>query len=392
MMTYNMNSLASRQRRLQAREFIEGLHQLLDVLCIQEHHLHHNKTTKLSNEVWRATHFVTAPAEDGEPAARNARVTAGKGGVCLAFGPKIKSSIVQEGIMPSHRAVWACLENEKNGKIGILGLYAPNDACHKTTLWREIFRQLDFSYKWVILGDYNMIEHSRDQKGGTRSVVSRPEKRAWKHFLRRMKVEDSFCYKVGHLKFSWDSKKQFCHVPNVQSGPLGDRILRRIDRIYVPDNLTNTKFTASSSTILPGFAFSDHAPALLSLFLAGNKQRPQCRMNTSHISDPELQRKIKEMWDVEEILSTEREEESEEMLHRCLYKTRKIAHTWGKQKAAKRREEETKLRETQTVAQLLQADPQNVEAQSTLKESEEAIIAFEKVGLNGEIILCRKAG
>lgn len=115
MISYNMNGLASCQQRLCVREIIEGLHQQPDVLCIQEHHLQHNKISKLQYEVWRDVHFVVAPAEDGQPMARNERVTENKGGVCLAIGPNHKSSIVQEGILPSQQVVWACLENEKIG-------------------------------------------------------------------------------------------------------------------------------------------------------------------------------------------------------------------------------------------------------------------------------------
>lgn len=86
-----------------------------------------------------------------------------------------------------------------------------------------------------------MIESSGDQRGGLRKVISGAEKRAWKHLVRRLKVEDSFQFKTGHLRFSWDSKKRFRHVPSSQEGPLGDRILRRIDRAYTPVLTGNTK-------------------------------------------------------------------------------------------------------------------------------------------------------
>lgn len=81
-------------------------------------------------------------------------------------------------------------------------------------------------------------------------------------------------------------------------------------------------------------------------------------MNVSHLNDVDLQQKIKEMWEAEEILSMERAEDPKELLHRCLYKARKITHSWGKKKAIERRAEETKLREAHATTQLhLQSDP-----------------------------------
>lgn len=190
---------------------------------------------------WSDAHFITAPAIDGTHARRNDKVPIGKGGVCLAINPQLASNIVSEGVSCSKRAVWAYLQIEKFGKLGILGLYAPNDASERTLLWRELFSMIDLSYQWTILGDFNMIESPQDQRGEERRTIVGEEKQAWKQLMRRMKVEDSFSYQPGHLRFSWDNKKSFRHVPFVQAGPLGDRVLHRLDRIYTPIVISRSK-------------------------------------------------------------------------------------------------------------------------------------------------------
>lgn len=103
---------------------------------------------------------------------------AGKGGVSLAFQNRLKTSIKDEGILPSGRAIWAKLQNDKMGSVGILGIYAPNEPHDRTALWKELFNHLDFGIQWIVLGDFNMIERSSDQRGGNRTVIHVEEKHA----------------------------------------------------------------------------------------------------------------------------------------------------------------------------------------------------------------------
>lgn len=79
--------------------------------------------------------------------------------------------------MPSQRAAWVKLKNDKIGHIGILGIYAPSEAPDRTLLWQEIFVELDFTLNWIILGDFNMIESLEDQRGGNRMVINGDEKK-----------------------------------------------------------------------------------------------------------------------------------------------------------------------------------------------------------------------
>lgn len=50
------------------------------------------------------------------------------------------------------------------GKLGILGIYAPNNSPDRTRLWKQIFNMLDFSLQWMVLGDFNMIERPCNER------------------------------------------------------------------------------------------------------------------------------------------------------------------------------------------------------------------------------------
>lgn len=110
-----------------------------------------------------------------------------------------------------------------------------------------------------------MVESFQDQRGGNNTLIAGREKWAWNHFKRRFNLIDNFTPKRGHLNFSWDNRHHFRHDPTVQTqDDIGDRILKRLDRCYHSDSLLRSTLDISSS-ILPGFNLSDHAPLLINL-------------------------------------------------------------------------------------------------------------------------------
>lgn len=38
-------------------------------------------------------------------------------------------------------------------------MYGPNSGDGRTALWSSLFHLLDPSYRWIMLGDYDMIDH-----------------------------------------------------------------------------------------------------------------------------------------------------------------------------------------------------------------------------------------
>lgn len=185
----------------------------------------------------------------------------GLGGLAVAIGHHMIPYICDSGILPSGRAVWVHFENDHIGKLGFVGIYAPNSSTERCALWHELFVSLDPHFQWIIAGDFNMIEALEDQCGRPSSLISGSEKRAWNHLKRRLHLCDTFHQRPGHLAFSWDNQRLYRHTSTAQSLHLGNRTLRRLDQIYSLDPARNHVFNISS-TILLGFSLSDHATIL----------------------------------------------------------------------------------------------------------------------------------
>lgn len=139
-----------------------------DVICIQEHKLRAGRLSRISNEVWPHSHWHCAQAAEGVHAHRNPDVEAGKGGVAIGISAELAQFISLEGIFVCNRAVWIGMTHPRWGRIGLVGIYGPNDTVGRANLWRSLLSSLDTSYRWILMGDFNMIEDDADQWGGNR--------------------------------------------------------------------------------------------------------------------------------------------------------------------------------------------------------------------------------
>lgn len=143
-----------------------------------------------------------------------------------------------------------------------------------------------------------MFEHRRDQLGGADGSLSGREYKvcSWSQLVRKFKLSDTFAPVRGHLRFNWDSMRLHKHNPINGSSPSGTRMLRRLDQIYVADSPSNNSL-GCTSTILPGFAFSDHAPVVAKMTPNVGQRRPSIFwMNPSHFTNPVYKDHIKNMW------------------------------------------------------------------------------------------------
>lgn len=263
-LSYNVRGLNSRGKRLRTKLFLESRHRSPDILCIQEHKLRAGSLSRLEFEIWNTASWTSSPAADGIHASRNQLVNGGLGGLAIAIGQRMVPYVSDRGILPSGQAVWVHFENDRVGKLGFVGIYAPNSSRERCALWQELFVSLDPQFQWIIAGDFNMIKDLRDQCGRPSSLISGSEKRAWNHLRRRLHLYDTFIQHPGHLAFSWDNQHLYRHTPTAQTIHLGCHTLRRLDRIYSLDPSRNHLFNISS-TILPGFSLSDHAPILATI-------------------------------------------------------------------------------------------------------------------------------
>lgn len=111
--------------------------------------------------------------------------------------------------------------------------------------------------------------------------------------IRKFKIQDTFAPNTYSLNFSRDNHRSHRHRPgNVNFDIFGQRVLRRLGKIYCP-SMGSTRMVASSS-IIPCFAFSDHAPVVARVSLEKAKRRPShFWMNVAHLACPEFVERIK---------------------------------------------------------------------------------------------------
>lgn len=84
----------------------------------------------------------------------------------MAISPQLNFVVVASGTVPSDRAAWAHLDHPILGPIGILSIYTPNGSTKRRHFWHELVDTLDTQRRWIIGGDFNMVEASTDRKGG----------------------------------------------------------------------------------------------------------------------------------------------------------------------------------------------------------------------------------
>lgn len=136
-------------------------------------------------------------------------------------------------------------------------------------------------------------------------------------------------------------KKKHRQNPFVQSSPhLGDWVIKRLDRIYYCESSRGCPFSLSS-TILPNFYLSNHAPVLGTLKTQGIAIRPSLyRVYTNHLKEKGLLDKLTPLWEEIKVdilgVDTMDGPMIEKLFFKGLYESKKITRAYGKEKAKKR--------------------------------------------------------
>lgn len=310
-----------------------------NIQSFQEHKLCQGRTERIKKEVWAKAHWIVAPAVDGAHSERNQAVEAGRGGVALGLNSELVPFLITEGIASSQRAVWACLDHPTWGKIGFTSIYGPNDGASQTALWNELALVLDPAFKWLLMGDFNMVEAASDLLGGDGGPIWGREARAWSNLVCKCSLLDSFQARAGHLCFSWDNHQCHRHNPATGMGSIpASRTLCMLDRIYALGFSRTFPFNVES-TILPGFSLSDHA-LVLALIKCGELTRKPSRhrMNVAHLGSAEFRARLSCMWERQVEFGSISGWTVDKIMVNCLAQARLIERCWGKRRAIERRQ------------------------------------------------------
>lgn len=214
----------------------------------------------------------------------------------LAIGPKLKGYITNSGIFPSSRVTWCYIDHPKSSRFGVMAIYAPNKDVNRAALWHKIVDSVDNNREWIFLRDFNMVEAATDRMGGSGEILNGREKRAWTRLQRKLCLGDTFKYKPGHLRYSWDSKRQHRHNPTLQEAiVIRDRVLKHIDRIYKSIAERKIHFALRPHCSMGSLSW-DHAPMIATTWVEGLTRPSIYHMNTSHLKHLELKHKLLDLW------------------------------------------------------------------------------------------------
>lgn len=149
-LSWNIWGLESRDRKYIVRRLLNS-HKDLDLVLLQEVKAINFTLETSLNFIWKdSLKFFTNHEK-------------GKGGATILINPNWKNSIIDSGISPCNRVVWATFYHG-DSSFGLCNIYAPNDYRDRSELWKWFSSLPDIP--WILGGDFNMVEHKDDKSGG----------------------------------------------------------------------------------------------------------------------------------------------------------------------------------------------------------------------------------
>lgn len=139
-------------------------------------------------------------------------------------------------------------------------------------------------------------------------------------------------------------------------------------------------FQFRQSSLVPGFALSDHAPILGTVSFGSPTQRPSWhRMSSTHLKDPAFVERMQTLWANEVRNGEAKGWDAEKILGSYLKCARQADRCWGKRKAKERRQRLENLQARVHRAQLaLETQPDSPSLQRELGEAKELLTALDK--------------
>lgn len=121
------------------------------------------------------------------------------------------------------------LSGLEGGHLGILNVYALNMVGEKYVMWYEVIQSLPMDCKWIMTGDFSMVENILNRSMSSCSqLMGLREELAWAYIKRKYNIEVYFSKDDGPLCL-WDNIRED-----------GTNILARLDRFTL--SLAHLKF------------------------------------------------------------------------------------------------------------------------------------------------------
>lgn len=200
--------------------YIHDCRPALDILLIQEHKCRGTALTNLGKNLWRQAQCRGLEALPGYGHTEDDS-GARCGGVVTFFAPRWSSAVTASESIFGNRVHWLTLSGLPGGDLGIANVYAHITSQDRCNLWEAMIRDLPSHCRWLLIGDFNMVEVRTDKNQPWASMISCRERELFEAMKRVLHVEDQ-PRTPGSLKFSWDNGRA-----------TGIQAMARLDRMYL---------------------------------------------------------------------------------------------------------------------------------------------------------------
>jgi hypothetical protein len=204
-------------------------------------------------------------------------------------------------------------------------------------------------------GDWNMVTRATDNSHTVSRVASASEQLAFTCMISHLEVEDFFS-ETAQLKYSWDNRRR-----------MGPRKMKRLDRIYwIPYHRGAPASHILQYEILGDSVLSDHLLVVLSLEVQPATSCGSCyKVNGRYLQDKEVVDQLIQVWRAQPLTLS------------FFGKSRRLIK-WYKVFCRNRTQEqkaaETTFRQELVLAhQRLEADPDDINAQTALATTSESL-------------------
>lgn len=180
--------------------YMQDCRPIPDIVMIQEHKCRGSAMQNLGKALWRHATFWGMEASPGYGHDEDA-TGAGCGGIATLLAPRWESLVSASGSIFDNRVHWFILSGVPGGDLGIANVYAHNSSPERCQLWEAMTRELPGHCRWVILGDFNMVETRSDKNRPCAAMIPLREREIFEAMKRTLQVEDT-PRTPGNLKFS----------------------------------------------------------------------------------------------------------------------------------------------------------------------------------------------
>lgn len=100
--------------------------------------------------------------------------------------------VVEAENLLGNRFQWIRLRALTEGDVGIANVYAPNSPMECYYLWATMVHKLYQNCKWILNGDWNMVENKKDKSNSCGRLISQVEWLAWEQLKTHLNVQNGF--------------------------------------------------------------------------------------------------------------------------------------------------------------------------------------------------------